>query len=386
MPFNKYNDIYLKFKLKSGLTAIFLSVVLHAQAQLFDSPKNIALVRTGIDYIYNIQPDSAELYIVKLEHKLPNHPCVPMLRALNVLWTHIPVVSVDSVFRDFSQHLRECIRLSAHLDGGRQEHPEAIFFEMSARGLLAEYYADAGQYMKALSEAGKAYDLIKSGFELTDQVPDFLLTTGVYNYFREKYPEKHPVYKPLLWFFRAGDVELGLAQITAATERALLTQVEAYVYLAYIYLRYEYKPEKAQRFLWELAKKYPNNFYIKAKLLESLTPKGDFEEAPMEYIKELKQSDRPYYQLAGNSFYGLYLEQVTLEVGRAADFYRKALASGSQIVGHGTYYKSLAHLGLGRIAAKQGDTAEAEYHYEQVLEITETDTFRKKAERLLKML
>lgn len=386
MPFNKYNDIRLKFKLKSGLTAILLTFVLQAHAQLFDNPNNIALVRRGIDYVYNIQPDSAEYYIGQLETRLPNHPCVPMLRALNVLWTHIPVVTVDSVFSDFSGHLRECIRRTAYLDGGRQEHPEAIFFEMSARGLLAEYYADAGQYMKALAEAGKAYDLIKSGFELTDQVPDFLLTTGVYNYFREKYPEKHPVYRPLLWFFRAGDVELGLAQITAATERALVTQVEAYVYLAYIYLRYEYKPEKAQRFLWELVKKYPNNFYIKAKLLESLTPKGDFEEAPMPYIKELMHSERPYYKLAGKSFYGLYLEQVQKNEREALTYYKHALKAGERIESHGVYYKSLAHLGLGRIYQAHGKSDDARFHLEQVLEITETETFRLKAERLLKML
>lgn len=369
--------------MKTVIIAILLLLCQAARAQLFDNPDNMKLVQRGIYHIYNVQEDSANIYIEKIAARLPKHPAIPMMRALNVLWANIPLVTIDSVFKTFSGHLRESIRLSALLDGGRQTHPEAIFFEMSARGLLAEYYADDGHYMKALSEAGKAYDLVKKGFELSEEVPEFLLTTGVYNYFREKYPEKYPVYKPLLWFFRSGDVDLGLRQIELATKKAVLTNVEAHVYMAYIYLRYEYEPRKAQSYLWKLTREYPRNLYIKSKLLESLTPGDDFANAPKGYIRELVASDRPYYQMAGLVFRGLHYEKVELDPQAAIMQYKKGISVGQSIMGHGTLYRSMAYLGLGRIYHKLDKKEDARYHLEKVVEISESEALVEQAEALL---
>ena len=369
--------------LRRAFIAILFFISQTAYSQLFDNPSNVKLVSRCVDYIYNVQPDSADRLIKEIENRLPNHPAVPMLRGLNTLWTNIPVVTVDSVFDDFSNHLRETIRLANRLDGGRQEHPEAIFFEMSARGLLAEYYADDGHYMKALSEAGKAYDLVKSGFELSDEVPDFLMTTGVYNYFREKYPEKYPVYKPLLWFFRSGDIELGLRQLEDATQKAVLTRVEAYVYLAYIYLRYEYEPKKAQKYMWYLTKAYPNNLYMKSKLLESLTSDQDFKQAPYNYIEELISSDRPYYSMAGRAFQGLYYELVKKDFTSAIEAFKSGIAVGTDIKGHGTYYRSMSYLGLGRIYVTQGKKEAAIYNLEKAIEVSESEVIDREAKELL---
>lgn len=371
--------------LKRLFTALlFLSCHL-GQAQLFNSPENMALVQKGVDYIYNVQPDSATIYIDSVSTKLPDHPAVSMMRALNVLWVNIPVVTVDSVFGKFQGHLLETIRLAEKLKE-RGNKSEGVFFELSARGLLAEYYADDGHYMKAFSEAKKAYDLIGIGSELSDEVPDFLLTSGVYNYFRVKYPEKHPVYKPLLWFFRDGDKKLGIRQLKEATQKAVLTRVEAYVYLAYIYLRYEYEPKKAQEYLTELNRMYPQNQYIQAKYLESLTPDNDFEGASLPMIREMAGSDRSYYRMAGESFWGLYLEKNLHRPEEAMIHYRRSISAGSQIVGHGEYYRSLSFLGLGRIYASQGDRDNAVYNLNQAINTADTEDVEKEAQKLLNRL
>lgn len=389
---SKLHPCFVQRNLVSSQLRIFFVVIAffftsqEVRAQLFDHPDNVAVVSKGIDYIYNVQPDSAEIYITKIEKRLPDHPAIPMMRALKVLWTYIPVVTVDSVFEKFSGYLYETIALSSKLDGGKQEDPEAIFFEMTAHGLLAEYYADGGHYMKALGEAGKAYDLVKKGFELSEQIPDFLLTSGVYNYFREKYPEKHPVYKPLLWVFKNGDTELGIQQIKAATRKAVLTKVEAYIYLSYIYLRYEYEPEKAQSYLWTLAKKYPNNLYIKSKLLESQTPRNDFKKAPLSYINELRQSDRPYYQMAGDTFLGMYFEKVSGDMDKAVKQYQEGIRQGEKIPGHGRYYRSIAYLGLGRIFAELGDKAQAKMYLESALNETDSEEIASESKKILDRL
>jgi len=296
------------------------------------------------------------------------------------------LVTVDSVFKSFSYQLREAIKLCAYLDGGRQTHPEAIFFEMSARGLLAEYYADEGHYMKAIGEAGKAYDLVKKGFELSNEIPEFLLTTGVYNYFREKYPEKHPAFKPLLWFFRGGDVKLGLQQIDEATQKAVLTNVEAHVYMSYIYLRYEFEPEKARKYLWSLTKTYPNNPYMKAKLLEAHAKADDIRLVDIDMIKYLKTYERSYYQMAGRSFMGLHLEKVAQDDDKAMMSYASAISMGKALPDHGEYYRDLSHLGLARIYFRMSDKKNATYHAEQIVEFSESEYFISEAEKLLALM
>ncbi|MFY0606026.1 MAG: hypothetical protein JXR10_04885 [Cyclobacteriaceae bacterium] len=372
--------------MKTVVTAILLIFGHLTHAQLFDHPERMSLVSSGVHNIYNLNKDSAQYYISRVEAELGKHPAVPMMRALKVLWENIPLVTVDSVFKTFSGELREVIKLSATLDGGRQTHPEAIFFEMSARGLLAEYYADEGHYMKAIGEAGKAYDLVKKGFELSDKIPEFLLTTGVYNYFREKYPEKYPAFKPLLWFFRGGDVKLGLKQIDEATKKAVLTNVEAHVYMAYIYLRYEYEPAKAQKYLWSLTREYPQNLYMKTKLLESLLTGEDIRQAPLQMINDLKLSKRPYYKLAGASFQGIYLEKVEQNSQAAIASYQATIEYWKSIPDYGEFYRDLAYLGLGRVYLQRKESDLARANLEWVIDESDAESLIKEAEMLLDSL
>ncbi len=355
-------------------------------AQLFDNERNQHVVKKTVDYIYNIEHDSALIYIDSVQLLLPGHPIVPMLHGMKLLWENIPLVTVDTVFRDFRKHMHGVIRLAGKMDGERQEHPEAVFFEMSARGLLAEYYADDDQYMKAVSEANKTYQLLKIGFDLVDEMPEFLFTTGLYNYFREKYPERNPVYRSFVWIFRSGDIEEGMKQLRKASKVTVISRVEATVYLAYIYLRYEFEPLKAQSYLTGLHREFPKNPYILAKLLESYADGKSFYKIDTVMIEQLSQSDRLYYQLAGKAFGGLYHEKIGHDFHAALNSYKEAILTGSSIVGHGEYYRSLTYLGMGRIYYYWGDKRNASYHLEEALHHSPTKVIRQEVYDLLDKL
>lgn len=369
--------------LRNLLFTCTILLTFHVNAQLFDNPSNSALVQKGVGYIYNMQPDSANIYIDSLALRLPLHPSVSLMRAMNILWETIPNVTAPETFEVFTGHLYDAIKLSERLDGGRQEHPEAIFFEITARGLLAEYYADGDFYIKALNEAGKAYNLLRSVFKLTEENPEFYLPAGVYNYFREMYPVKHPSYKPLLWFFRSGDADLGISQIKEACRSATLTKVEAYIYLSYIYLRYEEIPELAQSYLLELSRMYPNNHYVIAKYLESLEGGDNFKKAPMAMINQLINVDKPYYQVAGYMFKGIYEEKVNLNNEKAIAYYLKSIKIKDQAERMPDYYLGLAHLGLGRIYLAQENTDKAIYHAKEAMFYAEVDETNQEAKAIL---
>ena len=339
------------------------------------------LVKAGANHIYNSNQDSAYHYARRVEALVPGHPVVPLMRGLAILWANIPTISTES-FREIENNLDSAVVLAKVKDPDLKD-PEMIFFTMSAHGLLAEYYADQGYTMKAVGEANRAYGLLKKGFDLVDEFPEFLFTTGLYNYFIEKYPEKHPIYKPLIWFFRSGDMTLGLNQLETASETSILTDVEAHVYLSYIYLRYEYKPLLAQKHLALLCKKYPENYYAKAKYVESLANPEDFKNAPLYMIYSMIRHSNPYYKLAGYVFLGYYEEVIVKNVDKAEFAYRKGLEFGDEIPDHGEFFKSFGYVGLGRLLAEKQQEEEAKEVLELALKYSETEQVDEEAKRIL---
>ncbi len=363
------------------VSVLLIAFTLVLRAQVFDSESIQQLIKKGTDHIYNANADSSRYYIAKVEKMIPNHPVIPLMRAMTILWSNIPIISEEE-FSKMDTHLNKAIELSEAQDS-ELENPEMIFFALASYGLLAEYYADQGYTISAVSKASRAYVLMKKGFEIVDEHPEFLLTTGLYNYFREKYPMKHPIYKPLLWFFRNGDMELGLKQLKKACDDSFLTTVEAHIYLSYIYLRYEYKPKLAQHYLSVLCFKYPNNFYAKAKYIESFANTEDFKNAPTEIIYSLIAHKNPYYKLAGYVFLGYFEEKITGNQRKAEYAYRKGLGFGKVIPDHGEFFKGFGYLGLGRILLKKKEKEEAEELLDLALSYAETEQVKDEVKKLL---
>ncbi len=370
--------------MKNIFTTVILLAALHLPAQVFEPGPIQDLVKKGTDHIYNAAPDSAEYYIAKAEVYIPNHPVIPLMRAMTMLWSNIPTIS-EELFSKMEVQLDSAIFLAKERDPDLEE-PEMIFFAMASYGLLAEYYADQDYTMKAVGEANRAYGLMKKGFEIVDEHPEFLLTTGLYNYFREKYPERHPIYKPLLWFFRSGNMELGLKQLELACTESFLTRVEAHVYLSYIYLRYEFDPKVAQKYLSELCTLYPNNYYAKAKYLESLANPTDFKNVPIDVIYSLITHESPYYKLAGYVFLGYFEEKIVKNEEKAEYAYRLGLEYGQELPDHGEYFKSFGYLGLGRVLVNKNEKEEAKGLLNLSLKYAETEQVETEAKTLLSKL
>ncbi|MFY0655067.1 MAG: tetratricopeptide repeat protein [Cyclobacteriaceae bacterium] len=352
---------------------------------LFDHPERMELVAKAGFYIYNNEYKKADSVIEKVEKILYGHPVVHMMRALNIAWQEMPIRTTSEVFPEHYDALQKVIESSQLLTDLDDKHREGIFFEMSARGLLTEYYAEEGTYLKALGEARKMYALVKTGFDFVDDSPEFLFSTGLYNYFREKYPERHPIYKPFMWFFKSGDLELGLKQLHEATETGSLTKIEAHLYLSYIYLRYENNPVKAQYYLDRLVREYPKNSYFKAKLIECLVFQNNFSQA-LPHIEELKKSSDPYYKMSGLVNLGIYQEKKKANTALAIGYYNDALRAGSHYLDKGLYYKSLCWLGLGRISQQRGNNDEAEEYFKKAIAANESDLVTDEAKKRLKKL
>ncbi len=370
--------------LKSWVIVLILSSISTVVcAQLFQNDGHKQRVKVAAKYIYNQEEELANKAMKEVTSKLPDHPMNPMMSAVYLLWQEIPMKTTDTVFQEFEKYLRETIRLADQLPD--EYHDEKIFFDMSARALLAEHYADEGAYVKAINEARRTYANVKQGFDLVDENPEFLLTTGLYNYFREAYPEKYPIYKSFVWIFKNGDKEKGLEQLHRATKETIISRVEAYLYLSYIYLRYENDKYKAYEVLNELYTLFPNNNYFKVKYIEALILNDMYREAyPL--ILEVKEVPKTYYVASSEVFYGMYKELYEGDHITALTSYNIAISKIEELRGQGSHYISQAYLGAGRCYAKFGNKKKSREYFEKALEYSETTWVKEELEQHLATL
>lgn len=349
---------------------------------LFHNDALLDMVDRGGDYIYNQEFAAADQVMDSLERKLPGHPIVPMMRAMSLAWRDQPIRTSSPVYPEHEKYLLETIAKSEKISQNDPNNLEAMFFEMSAHGLLAEYYAQEGSSFKAMTQAKQTYTLIRKTMEHTGQSPELLFLSGLYNYFREKYPERHPIYKSVVWMFKSGDIEKGLAQLDSAVHYSKIVKIEASLYLSYIWLRYENRADKARYYLERLHTMYPANDYFKAKYLECLMRQKDYKNA-MPLIEELQVHKKPYFKMCGEVFMGVYQEKVKRQLEEARKAYKRGLAAGSKTPDRGEYYKSIAYLGLGRIAEANGELALAADYYEKTIDLDETDWLTEESEARL---
>ncbi|WP_084373548.1 tetratricopeptide repeat protein [Reichenbachiella faecimaris] len=343
------------------------------------------MVDRGGDYIYNQEFSFAEKVIDSLERKLPEHPIVPMMRAMSWAWRDQPIRMSSPVYSQHEKYLMETIAKSEKISAKDSNNLEAMFFEMSAHGLLAEYYAQEGSSFKAISQAKQTYNLIKRTMEHTAKSPELLFLSGLYNYFREKYPERHPMYKSFVWIFKSGDIKRGLIQLDSAVHHSKIVKIEAGLYLSYIWLRYENRADKARYYLERLHKMYPANDYFKAKYLECLMRQKDYSNA-LPLIQSLEKHQKPYFKMCGEIFHGVYLEKVDHSLAHAKLLYEKGLATGAKSPDRGEYYRSIAYLGLGRLAESNGDMGLAAEYYEKTIDLDETDWMTAEGEARLEKI
>lgn len=320
-----------------------------------------------MDSIYNLNFPFANDIVNQIEQRISQHPGVFLLRAFLVSQEYVPLREGTNEYNEFVHYLVRSLEESNKFLEKNDKDVEGIFFNMAAHSYLTQLYAGNGNNLKAAGEAKNAYNYIKPGFDLIDKFPDFYFPSGLYNYYREEYPEIHPYFKAVVWLFRSGDKQLGLEMLKKGTENALFTRTESLFYLGHIYLRYENKPQMSLPYAEKLIHFYPRNLIFNILYVENLLRiKNYFKALP--YIKLLRNSDKAFFRYTGEIFYGIYLEKTINDMKGAIDAYRRAENIAGEKEIRKPHFDSMLYLGLGRVNKKMGNSE------------TATDFFRKAAQ------
>ena len=357
--------------IRNTIFFLFLSFIqINAQFSIIKNQKDKEYFLTIMDKIYNFEFADAEKLISEVQTKYPGHPVYPMLKAVKLYWEIIPIDHHPSKFEQYSNYLNEVIKLGEPMLDNERTKLEATFFLMSAYCSRTLINVKSKDYTRAISEARKAYQNMKTGFVLGEKIPDFHLSTGLYNYYVDIYPKVHPLLAPLMWFFPKGDRKKGISELEKGSIDGIFGRTESIYFLAHVNLKYENKPEVGLFYAKKLIEKYPKNTFFLLRATEAFIAAEKYEEAKP-YLNELKQSPLPYFQMISALFEGNIEENANKDLKAALNFYQKAIGICQKHSFYSNDYYGLINFGHARIYEKEKNFKKADEFYDKTEETVE---------------
>jgi tetratricopeptide (TPR) repeat protein len=365
------------------LLLFFSFSITRAQSSFASDMEVESLLKKSVDLVYNTELEALNQTAQKVERRLPDHPVNPLLKALAIRAAAYPIDVNSEDFEKMRIYLEKTVELSEAMLESDPNNAEANFFALASLGLLSMYENDAGNSLKALGYAKNAYGYLKEGFELKEKYPEFYMSTGLYNYYRVKYPEVNPVYRPFTWFFRDGDIKLGLQQLDRAYRKSIFMRPESAAYLTHIYLHYEEKPRKALPYARDMVDAYPRNLSFVVGYLEASIASGIFSGMD-EYVKQLQGSEKTYFRMTGQLFEAMLLEKRDRRWEEAERIYAQAVATGKSLKSdEAQNYRSYAYAGMARTAIAREEHERARDFYKNALSEAKYPPIEKEAKAYL---
>ncbi|WP_128547700.1 tetratricopeptide repeat protein [Larkinella soli] len=352
-----------------------------ASAQLIDDTATQQLILKATDKIYNYEFDEIDPIVRQVRAKYPNHPVLPVLKSLQLYWQYLPIKENRTAMNQYMNYLNQGVALSDKILEKNENDPEGVFFSMASHGYLAMKYHYDNENMKAVNEARKAYSYLKAGFKLMEKNPEFYFTTGLYNYYVERYPMDHPIVKPVMIFFQDGDMPLGLKQMEIGAKRGIFTRTETGLYLGQIYLKHESQFARGAALFRQLADKYPQNPVFNMHCAEGLVLAGRGSEA-LPYIARLKEMPQKFLALPVKVLEAMIQEKAG-DLREAAENYQAAIRLPVNDV-FTKEFSAHAYAGLARQAARSGNRNQAKTYYKKVLDLAEYKSTIREARNFLK--
>ncbi len=312
-------------------------------------------IRMGVDLMYNMELVKASEIFKDVEKLYPGHPANYLLKGINSYWKNYPMLPTSPARESFENDLKECIDRCSEKQYSEKYEAESLLSNVCARGLLLLFYNDNDLSMKVIPLATSTFKYIMRSFDYTSSFTDFYYMTGVYNYYREAYPKKNPVYKPLASLFPPGDIVRGLTELVKAAELSIFLKAESYSLLTYIYTGFENDFMKALLYSRTLTEKYPANPYFKALHIKNLLLIKEYDKAESITRSYGKESGNTFFDAQLLIFNGILQEKKYRNYDLAQKYYEEGINAITFAGDYGNEYAAYAYLGLSRICDIKGD-------------------------------
>jgi hypothetical protein len=315
----------------------------------------VNLIKRGIDYVYNFDFKNAERISAELNKLYPGQAVNFLFKGMMTYWKNYPLVTTSAAKESFEADMRKTIELCDSNKDPSTE-PELLLVNLCARGLLLLFYTDNNLSFEVFPIASSTYQCIRRCFEFTSIYSDFYFFTGVYKYYREAYPEAHPIYKTLAFLFPKGSKVKGLEELGIVARNSIILKAEAYSFLTEIFLSFENNSRQATFYSKNLHKLYPANPAYLGSYIKNLLLIKQYDEAEKEIISSLPFLNNSFYNAQVMIFNGILQEKKYNNNKQAEQLYTKGIKDMSQFRSYGDEYAAYAYFGLSRISRINGDT------------------------------
>jgi hypothetical protein len=339
-------------------------------AQVLNDPVSLNLVKTTVDQIYNMRFKDASETTKQLSKNHPDHPVIFLLRGMIIYWEGFPLMAGSEKSRDFEKQMRLCIEKSHDFEP--ENEPEFLLTNLCARGSMLAFYAGNDLPSKAFSLGRTTYRHLRHAFEFTNTFPDFLFFTGLYNYYREAYPEAHPAYRPLMRFFPRGDREKGMQELRTAFRKSIFLKAEASTFLSSNYKYFENDFTNASYFSKLIYEDFPGNIVYRINCIEDLLLIQKYEAAQKLISSTSTETGNRYYN-AQIMILNAILAEKNNDLNRAEEDYRNGIKIISEFKKYGDQYSAYAYFGLSRISASRKDSHNQRVFRRRALDLTNFD-------------
>lgn len=244
--------------------------------------------------IYETKFDSAKLLIASFSKD--DEAYKSLFELFSLRWEYIPI----AMSKEKDNYLKKLIVFSEALPD-QKDAVRQLYFHTTTELLLAEYFYNNGETLKAILHGKRAYPLMMQALDSKDSDPELLFVKGMYLYYMDFFRNKGFVYRTALFPFRDGDQKRGLTFLEKSAAESSLAFTEANIYLAHIYLHLENEPLKALTYSQKLVRLYPENPKFRELLIDNLISCKKYNEAAILLDEQLKLT-YPYYKISALYF------------------------------------------------------------------------------------
>ena len=354
-----------------GLTLHLSVLPLHGQ--ILKDSTSIKRIKTGIDYVYNFDFKGADKASAEFRKLYPGHPVTYFFRGMITYWENYPLSPASEAHRSFEEDMRKSIELCEKNKDPASE-AEILLVNLSARGLLLLYLIDNDLSLQVFPIASSTYQCIRRSFDFTSHYSDFYFFTGVYNYYREAYPEAHPVYKTLAFLFPKGSKSKGLEDLEIVAKNSIILKAESYTFLSEIYLAFENNFQKAAFYSKNLNEIYPGNPEYKSAYIKNLLLIKQYNEAEKQILSSAAFRRNKYFQAQVSIFKGILQEKKYRNFKQAQELYIKGIKDISSFRSYGEEFAAYAYFGLSRISSSNGDEENKKIYRKLALKLADYKT------------
>jgi tetratricopeptide (TPR) repeat protein len=331
-------------------------------------------ISQALSDLYNFKFDVAERQFRWFKQKYPWHPLPYFLLGLSEWWKIMPNTQETKYDDRFLAYMDSTIVVAKNLF---EEYPEykieGAFFLAAAHGFKGRLYSDEERknWTKSAVEGKAALNYMEICREKADLSPELLFGDALYNYFSVWVPENYPSLKPIMWFFRKGDKQLGLKQLKEVSYNAFYTRTEAMVWLMRILNSYENDQIRAFQLSEYLYTTYPDNPYFHRYYARMLYARGMFPEMERQSKRILERVDSAQvgYEATSGRYAAFFLGQFYESQRRleeAKKYYLLAVKYAEEIGATESGYYLFSLISLGEINEKLGNKAEAKRYFKEV--------------------